>query len=150
MKKIKLTKNKFAIVDNEDYEWLKHLEWQYHSAGYAICNHLLMHRLILKPNRAQDIDHIDGNRLNNQKSNLRIAPKFHNHWNRKKRANTSSQFKGVCWSKRDKKWTARIIYKGKRICLGNFLDEYDAAKAYDLQAKKLFGKFARLNFNGNK
>lgn len=66
--------------------------------------------------------------------------------NREKQKGTSSKFKGVCWHKRDNGWRAYIRKDGKQLYLGLFTSEAEAACAYDVKAKELFGEFARLNF----
>ena len=106
---------------------------------------LLMHRLIL-PGVPQ-IDHEDGDGLNNQRSNLRPATYPQNHANERKTLTyggkpTTSRFKGVAWNKGAGKWQARI----RGGYLGIFVHEVDAALAYDAAAREMFGPFARLNF----
>jgi hypothetical protein len=80
--------------------------------------------------------------------NLRKASKSQNAMNMKTRYGTS-KFKGVRWQKRDKKWEARIRNNGKLKFLGYFDDEEEATRAYDEEARKIFGGFARLNFRGD-
>jgi hypothetical protein len=92
------------------------------------------------------IDHEDQDKLNNKVSNLRIADDNQNQFNRKKTENTSSKYKGVSWYKRDEIWVSSIMFHRKSIYLGRFIDEIEAAKAYDEKAKELFGDFALLNF----
>jgi hypothetical protein len=101
-----------------------------------------MHQLIMD---AKNVDHKDGNGLNNRRSNLRVATSSLNQANSRKRQG-SSQYKGVGWDKEHNKWRARINYQHRRTFLGCFEDETDAAKAYDDAARELFGEFARLNF----
>ena len=92
------------------------------------------------------VDHKDHNRLNNRKkSNLRPATNQQNNFNTIPRKITS-QYKGVYWHKRDKKWVARITTNRKHFHLGYFEKEIEAAKAYDKVAKELHGEFAYLNF----
>ena len=159
-KYIKLTQGKVAIVDDEDFELISQYKWypmDHHNNFYARANvyknkkrtQIKMHRLIMNViNPKVQIDHIDRDGLNNQKSNLRICTNSQNHMNEKKRKNCSSRFKGVSWHKRCKKWMAKIKTEDKQKHLGYFNNEKDAAKAYDAAAKKYFGKFARLNVNG--
>lgn len=92
------------------------------------------------------VDHVDGNGLNNQRSNLRDATYAQNAANRRPSPGYSSQFKGVRWYPQLRKWNARIGHAGKLRHLGYFEDEIDAAKAYDSAARALFGEYARPNF----
>ncbi|KKL21312.1 hypothetical protein LCGC14_2446720 [marine sediment metagenome] len=157
MKKIPLTQGYFALVDDEDYEWLSKHKWRVYRdktncyaftkirIGYKEHIQPRMHRLIMNPTVTEQIDHIDGNGLNNRKSNLRICNGQQNQQNRRPTRKASSQYKGVAWHKRSKKWIARITVDKKIIHLGYFNDEESAARVYDKAAKKYFGEFARIN-----
>ncbi len=156
MRLIPLTQGKFAIVDDEDYEELNKHKWHAHKEGgtfYARCcvwrdhraMHLRMHRKILGALASQQCDHINGNGLDNRRSNLRICTHAENGWNRKLQEGTSI-FKGVDWVKAKCGWQARIMCNNVRHYLGVFGHEGDAARAYDTAARELFGEFARLNF----
>lgn len=157
MKMIKLTKDKETIVDDEDYEYLSQFKWQVSSNGYAVrwvlkheIHHTqtyFMHRLLLKPNRDKEIDHINGDKLDNRKENLRITNRSNNAANcaKKKYKNNTSQFKGVGWYPRNNCWRAVIRIKSKYKHLGYFSNEIDAAKAYNKAAIKHFKQFANLN-----
>jgi AP2 domain-containing protein len=93
------------------------------------------------------VDHADGNGLNNQRWNLRVATKRQQQANRGKQRNgRTSQYKGVFWDKSRERWSATIHYDHKTRYLGRYRDEEDAAHAYDLAALESFGSFARLNF----
>ncbi len=105
-----------------------------------------MHRAILNAPKGLLVDHIDGNGLNNRKSNLRLCTFAQNAHNSRPRRNSSSRYKGVCWHKVKKKWTVSIYKGGKRTYLGYYDDEIEAALAYDRKATELFGEFAYLNF----
>ena len=105
-----------------------------------------MHRQILEAPKGVWVDHIDGNGLNNRKSNLRLCSATENACNRRPVPNCHSRYKGVSWHKRQKKWAVRIAKRGKGIHLGSFDDEIEAAVAYDRKAEVLFGEFAYLNF----
>ncbi|MDD5134381.1 MAG: HNH endonuclease [Phycisphaerae bacterium] len=106
-----------------------------------------MHREIMQPADELVVDHIDGNGLNNTRENLRIVTAAQNCYNQRKcRSRRSSKYKGVSLRKRDKKWTAAIMFQGVLINLGFFAKEIDAAKAYDEAAKELFREYAKLNF----
>jgi len=148
MKEIKLANNKgITFIDDEDYEWLNQYKWQLTDTGYAKMalkgKTKRMHRFIMKEPDGLQIDHIDGNKLNNQKSNLRFATKSQNAMNSKNRINTTSKFKGV--SKWRNKWFVKIQLNKKQYYLGVFKDENEAAEAYNKVAKELFGEYAKLN-----
>ena len=155
MKEIKLTQDKIALVDDEDFEYLNQFKWY---AGKSIntfyaCRRLgkteiRMHREIMKTqlenNIGKLIDHKDGNGLNNQKNNLRTCTISENNKNRHT-INNSSGYLGVSLSKRRKKWLAQIKNNKKVIYLGYFKDKKDAAKAYNEAAIKYHGEFASPN-----
>jgi len=92
------------------------------------------------------VDHKNNNGLDNQRDNLRPATYSTNQFNQTKRANRSSQYKGVYLHKSRGKWMARIRKMYKETFLGYFDNEIDAAKAYDVAAKQMFGEYAKLNF----
>ena len=105
-----------------------------------------MHREILglRYGDGKQVDHIDGNGLNNQKSNVRICTRSQNAFNRKLVSSNSGR-KGVTWHKTVGMWEAQIRKDGKNIYLGCFQDKENAATAYDIAAEKMFGEFALLN-----
>ena len=158
-RKIKLTQGKYALVDAEDFEWLSRWKWHYHKhpkdkVGYAATNgkyenkkrlpRIRMHNLIFGKN----VDHINGNGIDNRKSNLRIADKYQQAYNKSVHVHKKSLgCKGVSVVK-DKKgilsyWIARISIKGERIYLGTFKNHIAASRAYIKAAKKYHGEFAR-------
>ncbi|QGQ97073.1 hypothetical protein EHS13_20360 [Paenibacillus psychroresistens] len=92
-----------------------------------------------------EMDHINGDRSDNRKQNLRLATRQQNANNNGKIANGSSRHKGVSWDKERKKWRAKITIKSKKKSIGRFENESDAALAYNEYAKEVFGEFARLN-----
>lgn len=110
---------------------------------------VILHRLIMNFPKNREIDHINGNGLDNRKSNLRICTRFENGKNRKKSSLNTSGFYGVHLSKdgkRKKRWTSMIRVGGKKKYIGRFFTKTEAAIAYDEQAKKYHGAFATLNF----
>ncbi|MGI0016337.1 MAG: hypothetical protein ACREBU_23195 [Nitrososphaera sp.] len=155
MRYIKLTKGKYAIVDDTDFNWLNQWKWCVNNTGYAFRFQylgqgrrmvLLMHRMIMDTPKGMETDHINGNGFDNQRKNLRMCVREENMRNQKKQSrHTSSVFKGVCWDKKAKRWLASIYHK-RQISIGLFTNEVHAAMAYDIWAKDLFGEFARLNF----
>ncbi len=104
-----------------------------------------MHRLIVGAKAGISIDHINGNTLDNRKCNLRIATPSQNSMNQRIKEH-SSHYKGVTWHRQHGKWYAQLKHNQHLNFLGLFLNEEDAARAYDAKAKELFGEFARLNF----
>ena len=156
---IELTQGKVAIVDEIDAD-LARLLWCCNSDGYAVRatpgdngKLIWMHRVILarilrrELRPGEYVDHINGDKTDNRRENLRLATSSQNCANRGKREGTySSEYKGVYWHKPTKNWRARIMVDGKPIHLGYFIDEMDAASAYDEAAMKYFGEFASLNF----
>lgn len=158
VKEIQLTLGKVALVDDEDYEFLNQWKWYAHKGygehWYAVRKHTVngkqvmirMHYEILKTPKGMESDHKDGNGLNNQRYNLRVCTRAENQHNQKGYLETkTSAFKGVSWHKKGNSWRAQIGLSNKRIHLGSFATELEAALAYNEAAKKYFGEFARLN-----
>ena len=141
---------KFTLVDNDNFEELNKYRWMLNGTGYAYRKHNnkkeLMHRVILKITDSQiAIDHINRNKLDNRKENLRIASKSQNGANTEKtKKPTSSIFKGV--SKKNNIFQATIRFNNKNYFIGYFHNEMEAAQNYDYYALKYFGEFACLNF----
>jgi hypothetical protein len=151
-RKIPLTQGKFALVDPEDYAELARHKWCAAKQGnsfYAVRSEhgrqLRMHRVILNAPAGMVVDHIDHEGLNNTKRNLRSCTKAQNAHNQRPQKGCSSRFKGVCWSKRERKWYSRIQCHGRPRSLGLFKNERDAARARDAAAQALHGEFAYLN-----
>ena len=156
---IPLTRLKFAIVDPDDFERLNRFAWSayraehtWYAARHKVLKHdgsnrgtVWMHREIANAPANLLVDHRNNKGLDDRKANLRIATKSQNACNcGKKSGRYSSQFKGI--TKSDNRWYPRIWANGKRISLGSFKSEVDAARAYDRAAIKYHGEFARLNF----
>jgi hypothetical protein len=105
---------------------------------------LSLHRELMQPPEGFFVDHIDGNPLNNRRSNLRLATPSENQWNQKRSCANTSGFKGVGWHERDRRWQARIRKEGKLYHLGNFKSPEEAHEAYCRAAAELHGEFARF------
>lgn len=143
-----------VMVDDEDYEWLNQYNWRANHDGTVLGwmgtskdkqRPILIHRLILNAPEHLEVDHIDGNRLNNQRSNLRLATSSQNKMNRGPRKDNTSGYKGVSWHSQRLKWTARVKAGQKYIHLGLFDSKEAAALAYNSAARLLHGEFAWLN-----
>lgn len=150
MKKIPLTQGFEAIVDDEDYESLSRFKWyalKFRKYIYATRNprsgRIYMHRVIMGEPSLLEVDHINGDGLNNLRSNLRYATRSENQRNRGVPENNTTGYKGVHRLKN--RWVARIYVNGQRLHLGNFQNLEDAGRAYDSAAKRYFGEFARIN-----
>lgn len=153
MKKIKLRIGKFAFVDNEDFEELNKYKWHVRKGRYTyyavrtvpVKGRLvsyIMHREIIKTPKGMLTDHIDGNGLNNQRKNLRIATRTENQRNRTLQKNNTSGICGVSWDKHYQKWNATIKVNRRTIPLGRFKNKKEAQKVRIIATKKYFKEFA--------
>ena len=155
MKRIELSKqgkNKgrfFALVNDKDFKLVDSSRWAISSNGYAVKRGnkglILMHREIIKTPEGSETDHINGNKLDNRRKNLRVVNHAENNRYRSKQKNNTSGYKGVAWNKTLKYWVAYIKVNQKRLNLGYFKNKEEAAMAYNKSAKKNHGKFAILN-----
>jgi hypothetical protein len=135
MKKIPLTKRKFAIVDDGDFELLSQWKWWSDQQGYAVRDaggrknkhRILMHRLLNETPAGLVTDHINRNKLDNRKSNLRSVSQRQNTLNCKLSKNNTSGHNGISWYKN--RWVATFTLKYKKIYLGRFLELKDALMA---------------------
>jgi len=142
MKQIPLTKGKFAIVDDEDFEYLNRWKWHINTKGYAVRKvyigsghknrvgkNFYIHTLVNKTPDNMQTDHINRNKLDNRKVNLRTVDNQKNHFNMPLFKNNKSGYAGVCWFKRDGNWHAQITLNYKKIHLGYFNNLVDAVAA---------------------
>ena len=156
MKEILLTQGKVALVDDEDFEKLNRYKWyamQTKQNWYSVRNIRInnkqtlvcMHREIINAPINKQVDHINGNGLDNQKKNLRLCTHQQTQHNKRNpNKNNKLGIKGVRWCERDKKFQAQIEINGKEIRLGYFKNVSDADSAYRKAEKKYFGEFARI------
>lgn len=165
MRQVPLTKGKFAVVDDADYELVSRYKWTANQAGrrwYARTyapgidgrqRYTFMHRLILGFPMGAVSDHINGNSLDNRRSNLRVCSYAENSRAfRQPKAHKTSAFRGVSWEEKRQRWYVQIKVNYQKIHVGRFDDEREAALAYDAAARKHFKIFAQPNFtneNGN-
>lgn len=114
----------------------------------TLTTHRLVAEFFLEDfDKSLQVDHIDGDRLNNHVSNLRMVTAQQNaRGYRKPRANASSKYRGVDWVKHAKRWRAKVVSDGKEIYLGHFKDEIQAARAFDKKAIELGFEKEALNF----
>lgn len=155
MREIALTRGLVAIVDDEDYERLSSLKWRAQTTGsrrhiYASTRTkdgvlLMMHREIAGALPGESVDHENGDTLDNRRCNVRRCTRSQNGANVKV-VQARSGYKGVHVStRRGRPWRAAIMVNKKSRTLGYFDDPEDAARVYDAEAKRAFGKFAATN-----
>ena len=155
MKEILLKTKQKTLVDNQDYELLSKFKWGFHSKGYVRRGSgkgivILMHRQILNAKKGEEVDHKNGNKLDNRRINLRLCSRSQNRANisKFKKTDSKKEFKGTVYKsdgKRIKRWIAQITIGRKTIRTKAYLVERDAAKKYNEMANKYFGEFAKLN-----
>jgi hypothetical protein len=156
MKEIPLSQGKVALVDDEDFEELSRYKWFArcdHGIWYALRNmsktlaparQNRMHNQILgRPPKGFEIDHHDGNGLDNRRANLRVATRSQNNANGKLSRRNTSGIKGVFWKKSRRKWEAKIGINCRLIHLGMFADKEEAIRVRRAAAQAIFGEFDR-------
>lgn len=139
-----------ALVSNESYEKLKDYKWFKMTVGYAASHAkgskkiIHMHNLVMDTPKGKEVDHINGNKLDNRIDNLRICSHRENTFNSGLRAN-SSGFRGVSYEKdrrSKKKWLSSIAFNGNRLKIGRFESKKDAIEARICAELKYFGEYA--------
>lgn len=157
MKYIELTQGKRTIVDDEDFEWLSQWKWHLSYYGYANrrqhlhssrkhqkFNMIKMHRLIIDAPNGLEVDHINGDKLDNRRANLRVVTHAQNMCN--SRVSSRTGYKGVSKCSNCNRYTAQVAKDHRHYYLGIYDTPEKAAIAYDKKAKELHGEYARLNF----
>lgn len=138
-----------CFIDQEDWNLISSYKWYLDKGGYVVTSgqyNIKLHRLIMNAKRDDIVDHINQDKLDNRKCNLRLATKSQSEMNKsKRRGKHTSNFKGVSFHKPRNKWRAHITINGQYRHLGLFDNEVEAAKAYDQEAIRLFGSFACTN-----
>lgn len=145
---IPLTQGKFTRIDAEDFVKVTERIWCVSVVGYAVrCENrkaVLLHRMLMSDPLGMEVDHINLDKLDNRKENLRVATRPQNGSNTGIPSTNTSGYKGVVWRQDCGKWLAQIKVNKKGIYLGLFTDVLDASNAYKEAALKYFGDFARL------
>ncbi len=143
MKTISLSRGKVALVSDEDYASVAQFKWCYSATGYAVRstwpdNKLVyMHRFILGATKGSEVDHVNGDGLDNRRSNIRVCTRSQNMANRKA--------KGMYWDKGRNRWVVRVYVNRKVVFYGRYKGEAEASEAY-IDAKKLHHKeFVRVD-----
>jgi len=163
MKTIKLTQGKYTLVDDEEFDKLNQYKWHAEKAPYtyyavrsvgshAARKRIRMSRFIMNAPEKMYVDHINHDGLDNRKENLRICTHAENSRNKKSHIDGSSEYLGVSHRRYFKKngnyserWVTEIMFCNKRIYIGRYRNEIDAALSYNQKAVELFGEFANLN-----
>ncbi len=153
MNTIELTRGYTAIVDDCDFEYLSGFTWyaqvigkKIYAARRPVSGMIYLHREIFRLEKGdkREVDHINGNTLDNRRENIRLCSHAENNRNKGKQSNNKSGFKGVSFHQRNKKWTAWIAINREHIYLGIFGTAEEAHKAYCLAAENHHGEFARI------
>lgn len=152
MKELLLSQGKVTLVDDADFEWASKFKWSFDPKGYAFRNTkrpnrriIYLHRVILKTEKGEVSDHINGNKLDNRKVNLRKCTTAQNIRNRKVGKNNTTGYKGISWNRRDSLWYAHVTLNRVSVYAGCGKTKEIAAKAYNKKAQELHGAFALLN-----
>jgi len=158
-KLIKLTRGLTTVVSSSDYLLVLKRKWQAATAYgtyYAVRTEqrnnvrrrITLHGFLLKPPKGLFVDHINGDGLDNRRSNLRIVTRAQNQQNRRVRYKKTSSYKGISYNKNNGMWTVSITHEGETLICGSFANEIQAAMHYDKFAIRLFKDYACLNFPG--
>jgi hypothetical protein len=153
-----------ALIDADMFDELERYSWNLANNGYVFCRTrrrgqkskvgIYLHRLVMRAQPGDRVDHRDGNPLNNVRANLRFCSQSQNCHNIVHSANQKrGGYKGVNWRKAREKWQVQIRAgevgpdgRRRQVYLGQFDDPVEAARAYDVAARQFFGEFAALNF----
>lgn len=138
-----------VAIDAEDLHLIARHTWRVHRRGYVVrlCGgkSIFLHRVIMAPSAGLVVDHINGDKLDNRRSNLRVCTNAQNSMNQRLSASNTSGFKGVRRHWQSGRWQAQITVDGHRRYLGLFADPRVAAHVYNRAAVHFYGEFARLN-----
>lgn len=147
-KAIALTKGHFTLVDEQDFSELSKYNWfarVYKNGKVYACRKIQVpkettiniHRQILNAPYDREVDHINGNALDNRRCNIRLVTRSQNNMNKELQSNNTSGYRGVYWNTRRRRWVAAIQVNGKSKYLGAYSNPYTAHQAY-LEGSKLY------------
>jgi hypothetical protein len=142
---VKIDKNDLPLINNNKWRVQEMMPGYKYVVAYIKGEEILLHRLLKKCGPGKVVDHINGNSLDNRRSNLRICSQAENMMNKNKYKNNKSGYKGVWFHKNKKRWEVQIRIGGKKIYLGVVNSPEMGAIIYNSAAKEYFGEFARLN-----
>lgn len=157
---VPLTQGQHALIDEEDAQMVMQYRWSVRRGRhtwYAVsyrgrgrhARPVFMHRLLMglegRRARSVEVDHVDGNGLNNTRANLRLATRAQNARNHRRSAANTSGYMGVSWHAGSRTWCVQIRAQGRALRVGLYRDLDDAARAYNEAARRYYGPFARLN-----
>ena len=154
MREIHLSNGGITLVDDDDYDVLNKYKWRKEASGYVFRTGSIkgrnvpvrMHRVVMEAPKGLQVDHINGNKLDNRKENLRLATRSENQRNVGKRSSNKSGYKGVRWVPSPyNKWRVDIRTDEGKKFIGHFNNILEAAKAYNDAALNYHGEFANLN-----
>ena len=148
---IPLTQGQISMIDTEDWSIVRHYSWcadkttsgKFYAKTTVKRSSIRLHSLIMNCPKGFEVDHINGNTLDNRKANLRVCSHSENCKNQPVRKNNSSGFTGVTFNKEKQKWTAQITINKKVTNLGRFNNKEDAILAYKTASELHFGEFRR-------
>jgi len=155
MKHIALTKHKQAIIDDKDYNRVKWHGWcawkiksmrSYYAVARIKKQNVLMHNFLMGKKKPLVVTHLNGNGLDNRRANLGQVKRAQTQWGVPRSGRKTSKFHGVWWCPGSNSWQSGIRVYRRRVYVGSFRNEKDAALAYDKAARKNHGEFARVNF----
>lgn len=155
MKNILLSKGQVAIIDDDDFWELAQWKWNIGGSGYAERTRrvgeqwhtmiIRMHCWIMRPPKKMEVDHINGNKLDNRRENLRVITSSQNKMNQGVRKNNKLGVKGIYFHEKRKRFIAQIQANGKSFHLGYFVDLESAKAAYSKAVMEHHGEFAHRN-----
>lgn len=135
-----------ALIDIEDIPKISKYKWHKRDNLYVNSHKVgRLHRYLLKAPANLDVDHINGNRLDNRKCNLRLCTRSQNNMNKSEQSNNTSGHRGVSWSKSNSKWHSRITVNHKTINLGYYDNILEAIQVRQQAEKQYFGEFNKLS-----